>query len=109
MIMKHQLLKSFIIVLLFSVAGFAFADTDNVIINNLSNVLMHTEYDCKVLNTSCVVDKINNVQTGEIFYDAECNASHMTKSTYENDVINDVKTGYLRYCTMKTRTLKGAN
>lgn len=98
--MNLRTLKLFLIFSLFAITGFAFADSDGVVINNnINNVIMHTEYQCKISNADCVVDKIKNMQTGDIYYDAECNASHMMKSSFENNVINDVKSGVFNYCS----------
>lgn len=102
--MKRKLLNLLLIISLFAITNFAFADFGGVVINN--NVVMHTEYQCKISNTDCVVDKVKNMQTGDIYYDAECNASHMIKSSFENDVINDVKSGIFNYCSKTGRKLE---
>lgn len=104
--MRNILLKLFIFVFLFCISGVVLAYSDNVNVNNLSNSVILTEYKCRILESDCTVDRIKYVQTGAVFYDAECNASHMKKSSYENNVINDIKYGYLKYCSMTERTLK---
>ena len=108
--MKNIILKLFLFMILFSLSGFSLANADNVVVNNtISNAVMVTEYDCDISGSPCSVDKIKYIQTGAIFYDAECTAPHMMKSTYESRAISDVSDGYMQYCSMHSRTLKGAN
>lgn len=111
--MKHILLKSFIIVILFSTVSFAFAYsntyTNTVGVNNVSNLVVVNEYKCRMSNVDCVVDKIRYIQTGKVYYDAECNVQHMLKTEYENNAIADVEKGYNNYCSPTERTLKMNN
>lgn len=103
--MKHILLKLFIVIIFFSVASFALAYSSSLNVNTSQDVRIVTEFQCKILNTNCVVDRVKYLQTGAVYYDAECEADHMTKSAYESDVINDVQKGYFQYCSNSGRTL----
>jgi len=107
--MKHIRLKSFIVVFSFSIAGLALAYSGSMNVNNSQDVTIVTEYQCKILDTDCVVDKVKYVQSGAVYYDAECNADRMSKTEFENDAINDVKGAYFSYCYKTARTLKGAS
>lgn len=104
--MKNILLKSSIIILLFSTAGIALSSSSVVNINNSPEPMAVTQYQCRKSNVDCVVDKIKYIRTGAIYYDAECNASDINKSDYEADVINDVQSSYFHYCSKTSRTLK---
>jgi len=109
LLMKNILLKSFIVFVLFYVTGLVPANSETLNINSVSNLVMVSEYKCRILKSDCTVDKIKYIQTGETFYDAECDASFMSKSEYESNVIQDVQSNRYNYCSRTSRTLKGAN
>lgn len=108
--MKKSLLISFIFVFLFFMSKFAPAFADTVVVNNLSNLIIFTEYQCKLTSdVDCIVDKIKYIQTGGLFYDAECNATHMVRTKFENDAIKDVESNSFNFCSKKSRTVKFDN
>lgn len=88
-----------------SIAGLAFAYSDTLYVDTSTDVKVMTEYKCQIQNVHCVVDRVKYMKSGATYYDAECNADHMTKSAFENDVRNDVETGTFNYCSRTGRTL----
>lgn len=123
--MKKKLLKTFIVIVLMSIAGFAAASTSNtiffnnnypysgtngvVIINKLPHTIIQTEYQCKIFNSNCVVTQIKDVQRGSIDYDSSCQTSRITKPEYENNVRDDVSSGRFEYCVQTSKTVKESN
>lgn len=108
--MRNTLFKNLFILFLFFIAYFTPTISKAVDINDVTSAIVASEYQCHISGVNCVVDRVKYIQTGQVFYDAECSTtSHMLKSTYETNVINDVQSDFYNYCSPTSRALKFAN